>query len=164
MKTLTKALIGTLMLATAMPVVTPAIAQSRGELRRDQRDIREERRDLRQAQRYGSAKDVREERRDLREARQEYREDLSDYRKYRAGHRDAFRGPAFRAGFKYRSFRPGVAITRSYYAPRYVVSDYRAYRLPRPGASQIWVRHYNDMLLVNTRTGRVVRVIPGFWW
>ena len=32
------------------------------------------------------------------------------------------------------------------------------------GVRQTWVRHYNDMLLVNTRTGTVVRVIPNFYW
>lgn len=179
MKTLSKALIGTLMLATTLPVATaPAFAQSRGEvnrsereLNREQRQLQRERQQLQDARRYGDRRDVREQQRDLREqrrdvrdARREYREDLRDYRDYRASNRKAFRGPAFRANFRYQQFRPGVRIAPNYYGQRYVVSNYRNYRLPNPGVRQTWVRHYNDMLLVNTRTGTVVRVIPNFYW
>ena len=163
---LKNALIGGLMLATALPMIAPvaAQAQSRGELHRDRQDIREERRELRDARRYGNARDVREERRDVREARQEYREDLSDYRRYRASNRNAFRGNRFAANFRHQNFRPGAHIAANYYAPRYVVNDYHGYRLPRPGANRIWVRHYDDVLLINTRSGRVVRVIPNFYY
>ena len=31
-------------------------------------------------------------------------------------------------------------------------------------AYQRYVRHYDDLLLVNTRTGRVIRVYNGFYW
>jgi len=179
MKTLSKALIGTLMLATTLPVATvPAFAQSRGEvnrsereLTREQRQLQRERQQLQDARRYGDRRDVREQQRDVRDARQdvrearrEYREDLRDYRDYRASNRQAFRGPAFRSNFRYQQFRPGVRIAPNYYGQRYVVNNYRNYRLPNPGARQTWVRHYNDMLLVNTRTGTVVRVIPNFYW
>lgn len=179
MKLISKTLIGTLMLATALPVATaPAFAQSRQEAQRSQREVRQEQRelqreqrDVQQARRYGTPRDVREERRDVqdqrrdvREARQEYREDLRDYRQYRASNRTAFRGPAFRANFRYQQFRPGVRIAPGYYGQRYVVNNYRAYRLPTPGARQQWVRHYNDMLLINARTGTVIRVIPNFYW
>jgi len=165
MKLTTKALLGTLIMATALPVaITPAAAQSRGELRRDRQDIREEQRELNRAIRNGDRRDVREERRDVREAKREYREDLSDYRRYRASNRNAFRAGAFRSEYRYRSFRPGVKIGAGYYAPRYSLNNYNAYRLPRPGRYQRWVRNYNDVLLVNTRTGVVVRVIPGFFW
>lgn len=179
MKTLSKALIGTLMLATALPVATvSATAQSRGEvvrsereLRQEQRELRRDRRDVQEARRYGTQRDVREEqrdlrdqRRDVRDARQDYREDLRDYRQYRGTNRQAFRGPAFRANFRYQQFRPGVRIAPGYYGQRYVVNNFRAYRLPNPGARQVWVRHYNDMLLVNPRNGTVIRVIPNFYW
>lgn len=179
MKLISKTLIGTLMLATALPVATaPAFAQSRGEvvrsereLRQEQRELQRDRRDVQEARRFGTPRDVRDEqrdlrdqRRDVREARQEYREDLRDYRQYRADNRGAFRGPAFRANFRYQQFRPGVRIAPAYYGQRYIVNNYRAYRLPIPGARQQWVRHYNDMLLVNARTGTVIRVIPNFYW
>ena len=179
MKIFSKALIGTLMLATTLPVATvPAFAQSRGEvnrsereLTREQRQLQQQRQQLQDARRFGDRRDVREERRDVqeqrrdvRDARQEYREDLRDYRQYRGTNRQAFRGPAFRANFRYQQFRPGVRIAPNYFGQRYVVNNYRNYRLPNPGARQVWVRHYNDMLLVNARSGTVVRVIPNFYW
>lgn len=179
MKMLSKTLIGTLMLATTLPVATvPAFAQSRGEVVRSERDVRQEqrelqreRRDVQDARRYGNARDVREERRDVREqrrdvqeARREYREDLRDYRQYRGTNRQAFRGQNFRANFRYQQFRPGVRIAPNYFGQRYVVNNYRNYRLPNPGVRQTWVRHYNDMLLVNQRNGTVIRVIPNFYW
>jgi Ni/Co efflux regulator RcnB len=179
MKLISKTLIGTLMLATALPVATTgAFAQSRGEavrsereVRQEQRELQRERRDVQDARRFGTQRDVREERRDVREqrrdvqdARQEYREDLRDYRQYRASNRNAFRGPAFRANFRYQQFRPGARIAPTYFNQRYVVNNYRNYRLPNPGARQVWVRHYNDVLLVNSRTGTVVRSIPNFYW
>ncbi len=144
--------------ATLSPVV--AQAQTR-ELDRDRREIREEQRELRDAKRYGDRRDVREERRDVRDARQEYRE---DWREYKQRNRNAFRGTRFNAPFRYRSFNSGVSIGASYYAPRYRVSNYSSYRLPQPGRYQTYVRHYNDVLLVNTRTGRVVRAYRGFYW
>ncbi len=104
--------------------------------------------------------DVREERRDVREARQEHKE---DWREYRQKNRRAFQASRFNAPFRYRTFNTGVSIGSSYYAPRYRVSNYANYRLPRPGRYQTYVRHYNDVLLVNTRTGRVIRAYRGFY-
>ena len=144
--------------ATLSPVV--AQAQTR-ELERDRREVREERRDLNQAKRYGDRSDVRDARQDYREARQEYREDWRDYKQR---NRNVFRGSRFNAPFRYRTFSPGVSIGASYYAPRYRVSNYSTYRLPQPGRYQTYVRHYNDVLLVNTRTGRVVQAYRGFYW
>lgn len=179
MKIFSRAMIGTLMLATTLPVAAvPAFAQSRGEvnrsereLTREQRQLQQQRQQLQDARRFGDRRDVRDERRDVREqrrdvqdARREYREDLRDYRQYRGTNRQAFRGPAFRANFRYQQFRPGARIAPNYFNQRYVVNNFRNYRLPNPGARQVWVRHYNDMLLVNARNGTVVRVIPNFYW
>ncbi|GGB66173.1 RcnB family protein [Blastomonas aquatica] len=179
MKMFSKALIGTLMLATTLPVAAvPAFAQSRGEvnrsereLTREQRQLQRERQQLQDARRFGNARDVRDQRRDVqdqrrdvRDARQDYREDLRDYRQYRGTNRQAFRGQAFRADFRYQQFRPGVRVAPNVYGQRYVVNNFRNYRLPNPGARQVWVRHYNDMLLVNQRNGTIVRVIPNFYW
>lgn len=165
-----------LMAAVAMPVValpTAASAQSRAELRRDRQDIREERRDVRQAQRNGDRRDVREQRHDVREARREYREDLrdrdrrwgnDDWRRYRNDNRRAFARGNWRAPFAYTRFRPGVRIGAPYFGSRYVIADPWRYRLPAAGRSQVWVRHYDDLLLVDRRRGMVVRVIPNFYW
>lgn len=169
-----KMITAALMLATAAPLASipvAAQAQSRGELRHDRRDIREERGELRQAYRHGNYRDVREERRDLNRARREYREDRhdrrwgrNDWRGYRDHNRAVFARGNWRAPFRYNSFRPGVRIQSYYYGPRYVVSDPWRYHLPRAYGYQRWIRHYNDLLLVDTRRGVVVDVIRGFYW
>jgi Ni/Co efflux regulator RcnB len=147
--------------ATLSPMV--AQAQTR-ELQRDRQEVREEKRDLKQAKRNGDARDVRNERQDVREARQELKEDRHDWRSYKQQNRNAFHRPRFNAPFRYRTFNNGVSIGSSYYAPRYRVTNYQNYRLPQPGRYQTYVRHYNDVLLVNTRTGRVVQTFRGFYW
>ncbi len=153
----TKFLIAAVIATTLTPVA--AQAQTR-ELNRDRQEVRQEKRDVQDARRNGERHDVREERRDVREARQEYKE---DWREYRQKNRRAFQASRFNAPFRYRTFNTGVSIGASYYAPRYRVSNYANYRLPHPGRYQTYVRHYNDVLLVNTRTGRVIRAYRGFY-
>lgn len=169
-----KFIITGLIAAVAMPTaIVPAIAQSRAELRRDRQDIREEQRDLRRAQRYGDRGDVREAREDLREARQEYREDRADrirrwgnddWRGWRNGNRNLYARGNWRAPFRYQTFRTGARIGNPYFASRYWISDPWRYRLPPVNGYQRWVRHYNDVLLVDTRRGTVLRVIRNFYW
>ncbi len=153
----TKFLIAAVIATTLTPMA--AQAQTR-ELNRDRQEIRQEKRDVQDARRYGDRQDVREERRDVREARQEYKE---DWREYRQKNRRAFQASRFNAPFRYRTFNTGVSIGASYYAPRYRVNNYANYRLPHPGRYQTYVRHYNDVLLVNIRTGRVIRAYRGFY-
>jgi Ni/Co efflux regulator RcnB len=163
-----KLITAALMIASAIPAV--ATAQSRGELRRDRQDIREEQRELREARRYGDRGDIREERRDVRGARQEYREDLrdrygrDDWRRYRQSNRALYSRGSWNAPFRYNSFRPGVRIGAPYYSQRYWINDPYRYHLPRPLGYQRWVRHYNDVLLIDTRRGYVVDVLRGFYF
>lgn len=147
-------------------------AQSREELRRDRQDIQEQQRDLNQARRSGDPRDVRNERRDVREARQEYHEDLADrnrqfarddWRRYRDTRRDVFVRRSWDAPFRYHAFNRGVRIAPGYYGTRYVIADPGRYHLPQAGRYQRWVRHYNDVVLVDTRRGFVVDVIRGFY-
>ena len=154
----TKFLIAAVIATTLTPMA--AQAQTR-ELNRDRQEVRQEKRDVQDARRNGERQDVREERRDVREARQEYKE---DWREYRQKNRRAFQATRFNAPFRYRTFNTGVSIGASYYAPRYRVSNYANYRLPNPGRYQTYVRHYNDVLLVNTYSGEVVDVIHDFFW
>lgn len=148
-----------LMAATVLPG-TAALAQTR-ELHRDRQDIREEHRELRQAQRYGDRGDVRREVRDVSDAKREYREDWRDYREK---HRNVYRRGDWRSSYRYRTFQPGVQIERGYWAPRYVIADPRRYRLPPSGGNLRWIRHYDDVLLVNVRSGRVMKVHRNFFW
>ncbi len=153
-----KFLIGSLIAALTLPV---AVSAQTSELRRDRQDIREERRDVRDAQRYGTRADVRDERRDVREARQEYREDWRDYRNR---NRSLYRGGAFNAPFRYRSFNEGARFDRGYAGSRYRVADVARWRLPPAGRNAYYVRHYNDLLLIDARNNTVRRVYRGFYW
>lgn len=168
-----KALIAALMAATIFPA-TGAVAQNRElrdgrqDVREEQRELQRERRQLDNARRYGDRddvrrerRDVREERRDVRDARQEYREDWRDYRNRNRG---LYRAQRFDAPFRYRTFNVGVTIGRDYWGPRYRVSNVSRWRLPPARVNQAYVRHYNDLLLINTRSGRVMQVYRGFFW
>lgn len=166
-----KLIVSLMMAATIAPAV--AAAQSPGELRRDRQDIREQRRDLYEARRRGDRRDVREARQDLREARREYREDLrdrdrrwsrDDWRGYRNQNRALYARGQWRAPFRYNQWRPGARIAPSYYAQRYWINDPWRYRLPPARPNTRWVRHYNDVLLVDYRRGTVLDVIRNFYW
>ena len=164
-------LISTILIAAAaLPAM--ASAQSNAELRRDRRDIRQEQRELNQARRFGDRGDVREQRRDVREARQEYREDLNDrnrqfgrndWRGWRDRNQALYARGNWRAPFRYQSFRPGLRIGRPYYAQSYWIADPWRYRLPPVRGYQRWVRHYGDVILIDTRRGVVIDVIRGFY-
>lgn len=132
----------TLMIAAAMVAVTAPVAVQARDNRPDRHEIRDAKKDL-------------------REARQDYREDWQDYRR---DHRENFRGSKFNAPFRYRSFNTGARLSVSYYQPRYYVNNYSNYHLRAPGYNQRYVRHYNDLLLVNIRTGVVVRAYRNFYW
>jgi Ni/Co efflux regulator RcnB len=166
-----KLIIVALMAATAIPAA--ASAQSNAELRQDRRDIRQEQRELHQARQTGDRRDIREQHRDLREAKQEYREDVNDRNRrwgrndwsgYRAQNRALFARGSWNAPFRYTAFRPGVRIAPNYFGARYFIADPWRYRLPPVGYNQRWVRHYNDVLLVDVRRGVVVDVIRNFYW
>jgi len=71
------------------------------------------------------------------------------------------RRPAYvapHAGWRYVPVRAGQRIAPAFYAARYAVPDPAGLPAARPG--QGWVRYGKDLLLVNRRTGRVVRVVP----
>lgn len=166
-----KLIITALMAAVALPAA--ASAQSQGELRRDRHDIHRQQRELDQARRTGDRNDIREERRDVREARQEYREDLNDRNRrwsrndwsdWRSRNRAVFARGEWRAPFRYTPFRAGLRISPVYYGPRYYLADPWRYHLPPAAYNQRWVRHYNDLLLVDVRRGIVIDVIRNFYW
>lgn len=166
-----KLLLGGLIAAALLPNV--AQAQSYRELREDRQDIRREEQQLRNAYRYGDRRDVREQRRDVRDARREYREDLADrnrrfgrddWRGWRQNNRALYARGGWRAPFRYQTFRPGVRIPAGYWGTRYVIADPWRYHLPPAAGYQRWVRHYDDVVLVDTRRGIVTDVIRGFYW
>lgn len=144
-----KLILTALVAATVMPVA--AEAQSRGDLRRDRREIRDDRRELR------------EDRRNYRDDRNR-RWGNNDWRTWRNSNRGVYSRGNWRAPFRYNAFRVGVRIAPTYYGSSYWLADPWRYRLPPAGYGQRWVRHYDDLLLVDTRRGIVIRVINNFYW
>lgn len=171
-----KPIILALIAATVLP--SAAMAQSRDEIRRDRQDVREERRELDRAIRRGESpravreerRDVREAQRDLRDSRRDWRNDRdrnwgrNDWRGWRDNNRHVYARGNWRAPWRYQGFRPGTHIGAPYYTQRYWISDPWRYRLPVARGHQRWVRHYDDVLLVDTRRGIVIDVIRNFYW
>ena len=137
-----KLIIGTLLAA----VLAPAAAQAqdrRWDNDRDRREWREDRREWR------------EDRRDRREA----------WERWRDSNRHAYRRGDWRAPFAYRGFNRGMTLPRGYWGSRYYVDNWGYYRLPRPQYRHFrYVRHYDDVLLIDIRSGRVIRVYRNFYW
>ena len=146
-------LTGALLAATLSPIA--AQAQGYGDRARERQEARQDRRD-----------DAREWRQHNRDDRREWRQDnREDWQRWRDAHRNDYRRGAWSAPFRYQRFDIGVAVPRSYWGSRYYVDNWGAYRLPRPAyAYYRYVRHYDDLLLINTRNGRVVRVYRDFYW
>ena len=131
--------------------------QQRQEARREARDDRrDDRRDARQ--------DRREDRRDYRQDR---RQNYRDWQAYRQADRNAFRRGAYVAprGHRYRAVRVGARLsTNLFWGSRYWINA-RDYYLPQPRYGyQRYIRYGNDVLLVDTRNGRVLQVYSRFFW
>ncbi|MGQ2930357.1 MAG: hypothetical protein ACT6Q3_07790, partial [Sphingopyxis sp.] len=88
--------------------------------------------------------DVREERRDYRGAKQDLRNSKRDWRQDN-------RYSNYRAPFRYQQFRVGSTLRSNYYAPSYRPTWDSRWGVPRAGRNLTYVRHYNDLLLVNER-------------
>ena len=97
-------------------------------------------------------REMRDDRRDIRQDRRELRQDNRDYR------------GNWRAPFAYRSFGVGAIVPRAYFGPSYYANDWQRFHVaaPRYGYYR-YVRHYGDLLLINTRNGRVVQVYRGYY-
>lgn len=94
------------------------------------------------------------------------RDDRHDWRRYRDQNRSLFRFGYYHDpyGYSYRRFGLGYQMVPSYYGSRYWLNDPWQYRLPYAGGSYRWVRYWDDAVLVDLRTGRVVDVIYDFFW
>ncbi|WP_296680121.1 RcnB family protein [Novosphingobium sp.] len=144
--------------AIAATVLVPVTASAQtAELRRDRHEVRQGQREVRQDLRRGDYREAREDRQEVREDRREYNE---DWREYRSKHQSAFRKGAWSAphGYRYSPVRVGVGLNPAFYAGRYTINDPYTYRLPRAAVGTRYVRYGNDVLLINARTGRVLRV------
>lgn len=100
----------------------------------------------------------------------------SDARRYHPSHRPAYRhgydnpkrfyGGAYHRpyGYRYYSWRRGDYLPGAYYAPRYIVRDYRSYRLYAPPRGYRWVRVDNDVVLAAIASGLVVSVVSNLFY
>lgn len=62
-------------------------------------------------------------------------------------------------GWHYRLWGLGELVPAVLIAQGYWIDDYRAYDLVRPPFGCVWVRYGNDAILVDRRTGEVLRVV-----
>jgi Ni/Co efflux regulator RcnB len=89
-----------------------------------------------------------------------------DWRNHRRHHRSLFHLGFYYDpfGWGYSPFQIGWRLWPAYYSNRYWINDPWQYRLPYAPPGYRWVRYWNDALLVDTWTGTVVDMIPGFFW
>jgi hypothetical protein len=67
-------------------------------------------------------------------------------------------------GWSYQPYQVGWRLWPSYYGRQYWIDDPWQYRLPYAPPGTVWVRYWDDALLVDTWSGQVVDVIQGFFW
>ncbi len=90
-----------------------------------------------------------------------------DWRSHRARYQNYYRQGSYyepRGYYNRSSFNIGFTIGAPYYQQNYWISDPGYYRLPNHYGSYRWVRHYNDAILVDTRTGYVVDAVRDFYY
>ncbi|WP_399678433.1 RcnB family protein [Xenophilus sp.] len=83
----------------------------------------------------------------------DYRHDRRDHRRHDNGRH---------LGWYKQQWRRGQRVPVVYLQPRYVIRDYRAYRLAPPPAGYGWVRPYqdrNEYLMVQLATGLIAQVL-----
>lgn len=141
--------------------------RDRHEAHQDKREVRQDRRELRRDRRQGDVREVRRDRREVRGDRRELRNDRRDYRDnrydrrdYRDNHRTRVRYVAPYRSWSYRPVSIGFRLSPAFYSSRYYINDYGDYHLRSPRPWERWIRYGDDLLLVDTRTGRVIEVIP----
>jgi Ni/Co efflux regulator RcnB len=88
-----------------------------------------------------------------------------DWRRYRNSHRSIFNlGIYFDPfGYGYQPFDIGYSLPPVYFGQQYWI-DPAMYELPYPPPGAVWVRYWNDAVLVDTYSGQVIDVIHGFFW
>ncbi|WP_353860551.1 RcnB family protein [Azospirillum formosense] len=62
-----------------------------------------------------------------------------------------------------RHWKPGDRLPAAYAARRHVIATPAAYHLHRPPRGHHWVRAGSDAVLVASRSGIMVRIVPGLF-
>lgn len=96
------------------------------------------------------------------------RDSRYDWQRYRFSNQNTYRlsryNDPFGSYYGYRRLSIGIQLSSRYYGSRYWINDPYAYRLPAVDDRYHWVRYYNDVLLVDMRTGYVTDMINDFFW
>lgn len=91
-----------------------------------------------------------------------------NWNSYRQVNRGAYRLPRYYApggwGYGYRRFSIGATLSSVLWGENYWIDDPYAYRLPDAYGPYRWVRYYDDAMLVDLRSGRVVDVVYEIFW
>lgn len=90
-----------------------------------------------------------------------------DWRSYRNQNRNYYRPGRYYSPYRnhyYSRISIGFYLGSPFYASNYWINDPWYYRLPAAYGSYRWIRYYDDVLLVDMRTGYVVDVIENFFW
>jgi len=66
-------------------------------------------------------------------------------------------------GWDYQPFSIGYRLWPAYYGNQYWI-DPSLYGLPYPPPGCVWIRYWNDAILVDTYSGTTLDVIPNFFW
>ncbi|WP_300973026.1 RcnB family protein [Sphingomonas sp. LHG3406-1] len=99
--------------------------------------------------------------------RREWRRDRDyDWRRHRDWDRRRFHVGIYvdPFGWRYRDWDIGWRLPSRFYSARYWISDPWYYRLPPVYGPYRWIRYYDDVLLVDLRSGRVIDRIRNFFW
>jgi Ni/Co efflux regulator RcnB len=91
-----------------------------------------------------------------------------DWQGYRAQNRNIYRAPRYApprgyAG-QYRRWSPGFRVDPYLYGRSYWISDPWQYRLPPAYGDYRWVRYYDDVALVDVRSGIIADIIYSFFY
>lgn len=94
------------------------------------------------------------------------RDNRYDWRHWREHHHSFFHLGFYYDpfGWGYRPYEIGWRLWPAYYESNYWINDPWDYQLPPPPPGTVWVRYWNDALLVDTWSGEVIDVIHGFFW
>jgi len=90
-----------------------------------------------------------------------------DWQRYRNNNRVTFRLGTYYAPYRnytYRRVGVGGVLQSLFFGQSYWLNDPWQYRLPEAYGPYRWVRYYDDVLLVDLYSGRVVDVIYDFFW
>ncbi|GGE85862.1 RcnB family protein [Sphingomonas prati] len=95
------------------------------------------------------------------------RDDRYDWQSYRRTNDRAFRAPRYYgpqgSGYGYRRWSAGYRIQPAFYGQNYWIARPELYRLPPAYGGYRWVRYYNDVALVDIRSGLIEDILYGFF-